>query len=192
MTLTESESAKIALSLIKLDFQLALQAEKLFQLKSTLGEATILKTLCALLKMFSDATKVNKPLSSSEIILCSDWIIKKYTHESIADFALALKDGIFGNHKFYGSVTIADVREVMEKYFEAKAEKLKAIHDEFKSLNTDTGATIITELSKMYANDYTESFMDRFDREKRALAQENLDKWREKMTTPDLMHQESF
>jgi hypothetical protein len=69
--------------------------------------------------------------------------VKKYTHESIADFALALKDGIFGGHKFYGSVTIADVKETIEKYFETKAEKLREFHDKAKSSNIDIGGTII-------------------------------------------------
>jgi hypothetical protein len=69
LTLTDNESTGIAMSLTKLDF---MHSEKLFQLKSSIGEANIFKLVCALLKMFSDAAKVNKPLSSSEIILCSD------------------------------------------------------------------------------------------------------------------------
>ena len=171
------------MSLTQLDFEVALQSEKLFQLKSSLGEATIFKSICALLKLFSDATKVNKPLSSSEIILCADWIIKKYTHESIADFALALKEGIFGGHKFYGSVTMADVKEVMEKYFDLKAEKLTQLHEKLKNTDTNTGNTLIKSLVDSYTNDYSETFQEIFEREKRALAQKQLNEWREKMKT---------
>ena len=189
MTLTESESTEIAICLAQLDFKVALQSEKLFQLKNSIGQANIFKSVCALLKMFSDATKVNKPLSSSEIILCTDWIIKKYTHESIADFALALKDGIFGGHKFYGSVTMADVKEVVEKYFDLKAEKLREIHEKLKNADTDTGNTIIKSLVESYTNDYSETFQEIFDREKRALAQKQLDQWREKMKTSHFNHQ---
>jgi hypothetical protein len=94
--LTEQENLKIAKSLIKLNFEVALSSEKVFQLKQSIGKPTVFKTVCALLKMFSDATKVNKPLSASEIILSADWMLKKYTHESIADFALALKEAIYG------------------------------------------------------------------------------------------------
>lgn len=191
LTLTDNESTGIAMSLTKLDFTVALHAEKLFQLKSSIGEANIFKSVCALLKMFSDAAKVNKPLSSSEIILCSDWIVKKYTHESIADFALALKDGIFGGHKFYGSVTIADVKETIEKYFETKAEKLRAFHEKAKNSNIDTGDSVIESLVQSYTNDYSETFRERFDREKRELAQRQVNAWREKMKTPEL-HSDDF
>jgi hypothetical protein len=189
LTLTDAESTGIAMSLTKLNFEVALQSEKLFQLKNTIGQENIFKSVCALLKMFSDATKVNKPLSSSEIIMCTDWIIKKYTHESIADFALALKDGIFGGHKFYGSVTIADVKEVIEKYFELKAEKLREIHENLKNSNTDTGDTIISSLVETYKSVYNDSFKEVLDREKRALVQKNIDIWREKMKTPDFRNQ---
>ena len=189
MTLTESESSEIVLSLTELDFNVALQSEKLFQLKNSIGQANIFKSVCALLKIFSDATKVNKPLSSSEIIMCSDWMVKKYTHESIADFALALKDGIFGNHKFYGSVTIADVKEVIEKYFDLKAEKLRELHEKLKNADTDTGNTIIKSLVESYTNDYSETFKEVFEREKRALAQQQVDAWRERMRTPKFNHQ---
>lgn len=171
------------MSLTKLDFTVALHSEKLFQLKNSIGEANIFKSICALLKMFSDAAKVNKPLSSAEIIMCTDFIVKKYTHESIADFALALKEGIFGGQKFYGSVTIADVKETVEKYFETKAEKLRELHENTKNANTDTGNTMIKSLVQSYENDYTETFKERFDREKREIAQRNLDRWREKMKT---------
>lgn len=171
------------MSLTKIDFTIALQSEKLFQLKNSIGEANIFKSVCALLKMFSDAAKVNKPLSSAEIIMCADFIVKKYTHESIADFALALKDGIFGGQKFYGSVTIADVKETVEKYFEMKAEKLRELHENTKNSNINMGDTIISQLVQSYSNDYSETFKERFDREKREIAQRNIDSWREKMKT---------
>ncbi len=184
LTLTESESSEIALSLTELDFKVALQSEKLFQLKSSIGEANIFKSVCALLKMFSDATKVNKPLTSSEIIICSDWMIKKYTHESIADFALALKEGIFGNHKFYGSVTIADVREVIEKYFDSKAEQLEQIAKYNKTPIIDQQDTIIDKVTQFIKPDYSEpleTFSERFERERRARAGEDFRNFQEKL-----------
>jgi hypothetical protein len=184
LTLTESESSEIALSLTELDFEVALQSEKLFQLKSSIGEANIFKSVCALLKMFSDATKVNKPLTSSEIIICSDWMIKKYTHESIADFALALKEGIFGGHKFYGSVTIADVREVIEKYFDSKAEQLEQIAKYNKTQIIDQQDPIISKITQEITMDYSEpleTFSERFERERRAKAGEYFRNFQEKL-----------
>lgn len=184
LTLTESESSEIALSLTELDFKVALQSEKLFQLKSTIGEANIFKSVCALLKMFSDATKVNKPLSSSEIIMCSDWMVRKYTHESIADFALALKEGIFGGHKFYGSVTIADVKEVIEKYFDLKAEQLEQIVKSNKIPIFDQQDPIIAKITQGLIPDYSEpleTFSERFERERRVKAGEDFRKFQEKL-----------
>lgn len=184
LTLTEKESESIAMSLSKLDFEVALRSERIFQLKNTIGEATIYKSICVLLKMFSDATKVNKPLLNSEIILCSDWIIKKYTHESIADFALALKDGIFGGHKFYGSVTIADVREVIEKYFETKAEKLEEMSRTMKTPEVAILGDEITKLIQCITPDYStpqESFKDIFERQRREKAGKEFSKFQERL-----------
>jgi len=184
LTLTEKESESIAMSLSKLDFEVALRSERIFQLKNTIGEATIYKSICVLLKMFSDATKVNKPLLNSEIILCADWIIKKYTHESIADFALALKDGIFGGHKFYGSVTIADVREVIEKYFETKAEKLEEMSKTMKTSEVLLKCDGIIEMIQLYQVDYStpqESFKDMFERQRREKAGEKFKEFQEKL-----------
>ncbi len=172
------------MSLTKLNFEVALQSEKLFQLKSTIGEQNIFKCVCALLKMFSDATKVNKPLLSSEIILCSDWIIKKYTHDSLADIALALKDGIFGGHKFYGSVTIADVKEVVEKYFEMKAEKLESIEKTNQTSETAFEVTEIDKIIQAYMPNYTEpqeTFKDMFERQKREKAGKEFREFQEKL-----------
>ena len=173
LTLTESETTGIAMTLTQLDFEVALYSEKLYQLKTSIGEAAIFKSVCALLKMFSDATKVNKPLLNSEIIICSDWIIKKYTHESIADIALALKEGFMGGHKFYGSVTTADVRQVIEKYFDLKIQRLEQIS---KAMETPKAMLKSDEIAKMiqgFTPDYSElqeSFKDIFDRERREKA----------------------
>jgi len=182
--LTEDESTDIVMSLTDLNFEMALHSEKLYKLKSTIGEANILKSVCALLKMFSDATKVNKPLSSSEIMMCSDWIIKKYTHESIADFALALKDGIFGGHKFYGSVTIADVIEVIHKYFETKAEKLEEMSKTMKTPKTILKDDEIDKMIERLIPDYSEpqeAFKDIFERERREKAGNEFRKFQERL-----------
>ena len=184
LILTKDETTNISISLTRLDFEVALQSEKLFQLKNSIGEANILKSVYALLKMFSDATKVNKPLSISEIIMCADFIIKKYTHESIADFALALKDGIFGGHKFYGSVTIADVIEVIEKYFETKAEKLEEMSKTMKTPETTLKDDKIAKMAQGFTPDYSEhleSFKDTFERERRERAGMEFRKFQERL-----------
>ena len=184
LTLTDDESTDIVMSLTDLNFEMALHAEKLYKLKSTIGEANILKSVCALLKMFSDATKVNKPLLSSEIMMCADFIIKKYTHESIADFALALKDGIFGGHKFYGSVTIADVIEVIEKYFETKAQRLEEISRTMKTSEKTIKDDEIDKMIQVYTPDYSEpqeAFKDIFERERREKAGNEFRKFQERL-----------
>jgi hypothetical protein len=161
------------MALVEIDFAIALQSEKIFQLQQSIGNQNIFKSVSALLKLFSNATKVNKPLTNTEIILCADWIIKKYTHDSLADIALALKDGIFGNHKFYGSVTVADVKEVVETYFETKAEKLEQLIKSNNTFQNTIQDPEILKITQAFSPNYAEpqeTFQQRFQRERREKA----------------------
>lgn len=145
------------------------------------------KNVFALLSLFSDAVKTNKGLEMHEIILLADWVTTKYTHDSIEDIALALKEGIFGGHKFYGSVTIADVKEVFEKYFEKKADWLERQHREINSSDKDISNTVISDMANGYTKANIESFTEQFERAKREEAKRNLESWRKKMETPGLI-----
>jgi hypothetical protein len=187
--LSEQENLKIAKSLVKLNFEVALTSEKIFQLKQTIGKPTVFKTVCALLKMFSDATKVNKPLSASEIILCTDWMLRKYTHESIADFALALKEAIYGGHKLYGAVTVAVIKQIIENYFEYKTDTLEKVNHDFKFNEKEVTNELIRQLAQTYTAANFESFREYLDRKKREKAQNQINEWKEKMKTPDVFDQ---
>lgn len=168
--------------------QSALAATKLFQIEKR--EST--KHVFALLSLFSDAVKTNKGLEMHEIILLADWVTSKYTHDSIEDVALALKEGIFGGHKFYGSATIADVKEVFEKYFEKKSERLESQHREINRSDKDVSNTIISDMAKGYTKANIESFTEQFERAKREEAKRNIESWRKKMETPGLIPDEKY
>lgn len=187
-SLTSEDKTKITFDLIAITPQSALMATKVNQLDKK--EST--KNVFALLSLFSDAVKTNKGLEMHEIILLADWVTTKYTHDSIEDIALALKEGIFGGHKFYGSVTIADVKEVFEKYFEKKAEWLEKQHREIKNTDKDVSNTIISDISSGYTKANIESFTEQFERAKREEAKRNIEAWRKKMATPGLITDEKY
>jgi hypothetical protein len=174
--------------LIAITQESALMATKVNQLEKK--EAT--KNVFALLSLFSDAVKTNKGLEMHEIILLADWVTTKYTHDSIEDIALALKEGIFGGHKFYGSVTIADVKEVFEKYFERKSEWLEKQHREINSSDKEISNTVISDMANGYTKANIESFREQFEEAKREEAKRNLDAWRKKMKTPGLIADEKY
>ena len=170
--LTEKESTAIAMQIIKLDFETVLYTEKIFQaVKTPKGKQNTFKIICGLLTFFSKATKVKQPLTNSEIIMCTDWIMKTFTHDSVEDIALALKEAIFGGHKFYGAVTIADVRAIIEAYMTAKYEQIEKVHKNIiNDPSTLTHSPIITHLLQRNTNDVDNciSFVAVFDKERRA------------------------
>lgn len=131
--LSEQESETMSMQLIQIDAEKAHLGEKLFQLtKSKEDRADTFKVICALLRMFSDMVKVKQGLKNSELIWCSDWILKTYTHESVEDIALALKQALFEEKTFYGVLTIGNVKDIISSYFERKIDLLEEQHNTLK------------------------------------------------------------
>ena len=171
--MTETESASIALEIIKLDFETVLYTAKIFQMVTTpKGKRDTFKIICGLLTFFSNATKVKNPLSNSEIIMCTDWVMKTFTHDSVEDIALALKEAIFGGHKFYGAITIADVRAIIERYMTSKYEQIEKVHKNIiNDPTTFTNSPIIEQLldRKTDDGDNYVSFVAIFDMQRRSM-----------------------
>ena len=180
LVLTENESTSIAMNLIKLDFDTVLYADKIFQASQTVqGKKDTFKIISALLTFFSQATKVKQQLSSPEIIMCTDWIMRTYTHDSVEDIALALKDAVFSDRKFYGAVTVSDVRAIISDYMTSKYERLEKVHkNKVNDPSTFMHSPAIALLLHKSTDDVDNyvSFVEVFDKEKRAkVAKQNAE-----------------
>ncbi len=113
--------------------QVAATAPKVFQLKRQLGEGTVLKVLVVILKAFVDSLKVPTKPDAADIIEMADTLAQTYTHDSIKDIILALKDMRTDGTKMYQSLDVAAIYLAINKYFDKKATFLRNQHMDQKA-----------------------------------------------------------
>ncbi len=104
-----------------LTIEKAFIAPKLFTLKKNLGTTTTIAIICAILKAFCDSIKAQRSMDSVDIVECAEAILIKYSHESMKDIVLALKEAKLKGMKFYNSVDISVIFEMLTEYFEKKS-----------------------------------------------------------------------
>ena len=99
-----------------------LASPKMFQVRRLYGPDVVVKLLVVALKAFVDSVKVPRTLDPAEIIDLADELANIYTHDSIMDIVLALKEGRMGGTKFYNSLDATKIYALITAYFERKAE----------------------------------------------------------------------
>lgn len=135
------------MEIIKIDTEKAHFAPKIFQqIETPEGHADTIKVLCALIKMFSEMIKVKRGLMNHEIIWCADWIMRNCSHDSIEDIALALKSAIYGEHNFYGTLTVKDICSIISHYIDQKLKALEAKHQAYKN---EPSIPLVAEATKL-------------------------------------------
>ena len=108
--------------------QVALAAPKIFQLNSRLGEQAVVKLLVAVLRAFVDSLRVKDKPDATDLLELAETLAQTYTHDSIKDIMLALKEARTSGHNFYQALDISTVFAIITKYFEAKASYLEHRH----------------------------------------------------------------
>jgi hypothetical protein len=108
-----------------LTIQKALEAPKIFQLKKKIGESNLLKLLAVIIKSFCDSVKASKTMDAVDILECSELLMEKYTHESVKDIVLALKEAKQRGMSFYNVVNTPVVFQIIEEYIEKKSSYLE-------------------------------------------------------------------
>lgn len=106
----------------------AASAPKLFQLNRQLGETTVTKLLVVILKSFVDSLKVPAKPDAADIIELAATLAETYTHDSVKDIILALKDMRTLGTTFYQSLDVSRIYEGLNAYFEKKARFLENEH----------------------------------------------------------------
>ncbi|TFZ65731.1 hypothetical protein E4631_15520 [Hymenobacter sp. UV11] len=124
----------------------AAAAPKVFQLKHRLGEATVIKLLVVVLKCFCDSVRVPDKLSAAELIETAEVLAATYTHDSIKDIMLALKEARVGGYKFYQSVDAGKVFDIVSSYFEKKVDWLNSQHLDTKARSTSAEHSAVAQL----------------------------------------------
>ena len=71
----------------------AVAAPKLFQLTHRLGEREVVKLLVVILRAFVDSLRVKEKPDAADLIELAGTLAQTYTHDSLKDIILALKEG---------------------------------------------------------------------------------------------------
>lgn len=110
--------------MVELSPEMALNQPKLFQI----GKDTARVQILTILAYFNEIAKVKEKLQGYELLILAGFISEKYSHDSVEDILLALKDAIFSGRQFYNKLSIQDISDVLGTYFEKKAAMLENAH----------------------------------------------------------------
>lgn len=118
----------------------ALAAPKIFQLTHRIGEREVVKLLVIILRAFVDSLRVKEKPDAADLITLADDLARTYTHDSIKDIILALKEARTGGHNFYQALDISTLYKLIADYFEHKARFLEHRHLDQKANGASTQA----------------------------------------------------
>jgi hypothetical protein len=110
----------------------AAAAPKIFRLNHTLGPEVVVKLLVVILRAFVDSLKVADKPEPADLIDLADDLARVYTHDSLKDIVLALKEARLSGTKFYDRVDTTKLAGLITSYFERKAEWLENVNQDLK------------------------------------------------------------
>lgn len=106
----------------------AISSPKIFQIKKQLGEETIVKILTVIIHSFCHSLKVKENMDPLEVVNCARVLAEKYTHDSIKDIILALKEAKEDGKIFYNSVSEQVIYQIVNEYMDRKSAFLENQH----------------------------------------------------------------
>ena len=104
----------------------ALASTKIFQLTRDIGEREVVKQLVIVMRAFVDSLKVKDKPDAADLITLADDLARTYTHDSLEDIILALKEARTGGHNFYQALDISTLYKLIGAYFEGLVEVVAA------------------------------------------------------------------
>ncbi len=117
--------------------EVASTAPKIFQLNRTLGPREVVKLLVIILRAFVDSLRVPEKPDAADLLELADTLAETYTHDSLKDFILALKEARTNGTKFYQALDVSTLYRLIRDYFDKKAAYLESRHLDRKA----TGAS---------------------------------------------------
>ncbi|RSK49646.1 hypothetical protein EI291_07865 [Hymenobacter rigui] len=130
MASTPNPHARLALAELSVGLTVAqaAAAPKLFQLKKQVGEDVVVKLLVIILRAFVDSVRVAEKPDAADILELADTLAQTYTHDSVKDIILALKEARTNGTRFFNALDPARVYEIIRDYFTRKAQSLENQH----------------------------------------------------------------
>lgn len=126
----------------------AAAAPKLFQLRHRLGETALIKLLIVVLRAFIDSLRVPDKPDTADILELADTLAHTYTHDSLKDIILALKEARTSGTKFYQSLDVSTIYRLLAEYFERKAAYLENRHLDQKAAGASQQAQAVQLLGE--------------------------------------------
>jgi len=133
----------------------AAQAPKLFQLhrrfQQQYGEAgntIVVKLLVIILRAFVDSVRVADKPDAADILELADTLAQTYTHESLKDIILALKQARTNGTKFFNALDPATIYGLLKTYFDQKAQHLENCHLDRKAQSISQEAVALHQLQQ--------------------------------------------
>lgn len=125
----------------------ALAAPKIFQLTHRLGEKNVVKLLVAVLRAFVDSLRVKEKPDAADLMTLAEDLAATYTHDSIKDIILALKEARMNGHNFFTALDVSTLYKLVANYFDKKASFLENRHLDQKATGASTQAADVKLLS---------------------------------------------
>ena len=126
----------------------AAQAHKLFQLRKQVGETVLIKVLVVILRAFVDSVRVQDKPDAADILEMADTLAQTYTHDSLKDIILALKQARTTGTKFFNALDPATIYGLLSKYFDKKAQHLENQHLDQKAQAISQEAVALHQLKQ--------------------------------------------
>ncbi|WP_019946771.1 hypothetical protein [Hymenobacter aerophilus] len=126
----------------------AAAAPKLFQLRRQLGETVLVKLLIIILRAFLDSLRVPDKPDAADILELADTLAHTYTHESVKDIILALKEARTRGSKFFTSLDVSRIYALLAEYFQRKATYLETQHLDRKAQAAGEATATLTQLQQ--------------------------------------------
>jgi hypothetical protein len=136
----------------------AAAAPKIFRLNVTLGPDVVVKLLVVVLRAFVDSLKVADKPDAADLIDLADDLARTYTHDSLKDIILALKEARLSGTKFYDRVDTTKLAGLIVSYFERKAEWLESENQNQKHATTSANALAVKQETGSVATAMLENF----------------------------------
>ena len=121
----------------------ALAAPKIFQLTRRIGQREVVKLLVIVLRAFVDSLRVKDKPDAADLITLADDLAATYTHDSIKDIILALKEARSGGHNFFQALDVSTLYKLIGDYFDKKARFLENGHLDQKATGASTAAAAV-------------------------------------------------
>ncbi|MFD2787383.1 hypothetical protein [Hymenobacter rubripertinctus] len=120
--------------------EVAVSAPKIFQLKRAVGERDVVKLLVAVLRAFVDSVRAQTKPDAADLMEAAEYFAQTYTHDSIKDIMLALKEARTGGtlKTYYSTLDVAAIYEIISTYFDKKALYLESAHHDRKAQGAGT------------------------------------------------------